>query len=163
MGIKNFKLQTCPTGRRVTNSRRGFTLVELMIVITVIAILATIAIVSFTRVQKQARDTKRKAEMKSLQTALQAYYTEKIGYPVANTPTAATTALTSLSPTYISNLPTAPGGTTGTNSDYMYISDGSLYGICVQLEATATAGAMWKVDTGNAAGRELTNAGCTAQ
>lgn len=138
-------------------------MVELMIVITVIAILATIAVVSFTRVQKQARDTKRKAEVKSIQTALQAYYTEKTSYVVTATPTAVSTALAALSPTYISNVPVAPGGTTGTNADYMYLSDGTAYGICVQLETPTTAGSMWKVDTGNAAGREVPNANCTAQ
>ncbi len=137
-----------------------------MIVITIIAILATIAVVSFSRVQKQARDAKRKAEVKSIQTALQAYYTEKTSYPVYYpTPGVASTALVALTPTYISSVPTAPGGTTGINSDYMYVTDstGTLYGICVQLETSTTAGSMWKVDTGNAAGREVANADCTAQ
>lgn len=147
----------------VNRHKRGFTLVELMIVITIIAILATIATVSFTRVQKQARDTKRKAEVKNLQTALQAYYVEKIAYPVISTPTISSTALTALEPTYISDVPTAPSGTTGTNADYMYISDGTIYGVCVQLETAATGSSMWKVDAGNAAGRELPNAPCTAQ
>jgi general secretion pathway protein G len=145
-------------------NKKGFTLVELMIVITVIAILATIAVVSFTRVQKQARDTKRRAEIKSLQIALQAYYTEKTSYPVSATSVVASTALAVLAPTYISNLPTGPLGSTGSNTNYMYISDavGYKYSLCVTLEApTASGSVMWKADTSNSAGYEITDAACT--
>lgn len=144
-------------------NKKGFTLVELMIVITVIAILATIAVVSFTRVQKQARDTKRKAEIKSLQTALQAYFTEKNTYPVKTSATSASAGLTGLTPSYISSLPAAPQGTTGTNTAYMYVSDsdGYKYALCVDLESAQGGGnMMWKVDTNNAAGREVSDATC---
>ena len=146
-------------------TKKGFTLVELMIVITIIAILATIAVVSFTRVQKQARDTKRKEDMRSIITALQAYYTEKTTYPVSVTPGAATTALAALRPTYISVIPTAPTGSSGTNTNYMYVSDnlGSKYSICADLEApTASGSVMWKVDSNNTGGYEVADAACTA-
>lgn len=146
-------------------NKLGFTLVELMIVITVIAILATIAVVSFTRVQKQARDTKRKAEMKSLQTALQAYFTEKTSYPIYTTAPggAAFTVLAALKPTYISSIPKAPLGSSGGNIEYTYISDsvGFKYAICVDLETTTASGStMWKVDTSNASGYETVDAPC---
>lgn len=143
--------------------KKGFTLVELMIVITVIAILATIAVVSFTRVQKQARDTKRKAEVKSLQTALQAYFTEKTTYPIVPAGGIASAVLTGLSPTYISSIPTAPKGSIGSNQEYIYISDnlGFTYALCVDLETTTASGSMmWKVDTSNAAGYETPDTTC---
>jgi len=145
--------------------KRGFTLVELMIVITIMAILATIAVMSFSRVQKQARDIKRKAEVKTIRDALQGYYVERGSFPLSSAPAAASSVLSVLSPTFMSNIPAAPSGTAGTNSDYMYVtnSTGAIYGICVQLETSAEPGSMWKVDTGNAAGRETTNADCTAQ
>lgn len=146
--------------------KKGFTLVELMVVITVIAILATIAVASFTRVQKQARDTKRKAEMKGMQTALQAYFTEKTAYPIQATAAIASTALASLTPTYMAAVPTAPKGFSGTpNVDYTYISDtdGYRYAICAGLEAPTTAGTMWKVSTANSGGLEVTNATCVAE
>lgn len=155
------------------NSKRGFTLVELMIVITVIAILATIAVVSFTRVQKQARDTKRKAEIKSLQTALQAYFTEKQHYPntapvTPGTAQVASVALTGLAPDYIPSIPTGPLGAASTvvppNTDYIFVTDstGFTYGLCVALEAPTTALSMWKVSTANAGGGETPDASCTA-
>lgn len=144
--------------------RKAFTLVELMVVITVIAILMTIAIVSFTRIQKQARDTKRKADVRTLQTALQAYFTEFQAYPIMTTPTIATTALTSLAPTYIPSIPTAPLGSTGTNVNYMYVSSatGFTYALCTNLETATTSGAMWVASTSNAGGYGTVDGTCVA-
>ncbi len=146
--------------------KKAFTLVELMVVITVIAILMTIAIVSFTRIQKQARDSKRKAEMRTLQIALQAYFTEFQVYPISETPTLATTALDGLIPTYIPSIPVAPPGATGTNPGYMYVSDisGITYALCTNLEtASASAGTtpMWVVSTSKA-GEVMDNGVCSA-
>jgi prepilin-type N-terminal cleavage/methylation domain-containing protein len=53
--------------------KKGFTLVELLVTISIIAILASLAIVSFTGAQKQARDTRRKSDLKQFQTALEVY------------------------------------------------------------------------------------------
>lgn len=147
--------------------KKGFTLVELMVVITVIAILMTIAIVSFTRIQKQARDTKRKADIRTLETALQAYYTEFQAYPLSSSPVAVTQAspgpLAALSP-YIPSIPSAPLGSTGTNTSYTYVSDdnGFTYALCVSLETASTSGAMWVVSTSNAGGFGTTNGNCCA-
>jgi prepilin-type N-terminal cleavage/methylation domain-containing protein len=44
----------------------GFTLVELIIVITILAILVTIGIVSFQNYTKGSRDAKRVAELKNI-------------------------------------------------------------------------------------------------
>lgn len=53
---------------------RGFTLVELMVAITIIAILATIGITIFSGAQKQARDSKRKQDIDSIAIALETRY-----------------------------------------------------------------------------------------
>lgn len=146
--------------------KKGFTLVELMVVITVIAILMTIAIVSFTRIQKQARDTKRKADVRTLETALQAYYTENQAYPLSTSATAATTALAGLAPNYIPSIPTAPLGSTSTggNTNYMYVTDalGFTYSLCTALETASTSGHLWVVSTSNAGGFGTTDVTCCA-
>lgn len=51
--------------------KNGFTLIELLVVISLIGILASLALVSFTSTQKQARDTKRKSDLRQYQTSLE--------------------------------------------------------------------------------------------
>ena len=62
----------------------GFTLVELLIVIVVISILATISIVSYTGVQARARATKAKMNAASVKKVAEAYYAQSNTYPTAN-------------------------------------------------------------------------------
>lgn len=52
---------------------RGFTLVELMIVIVVIAILAAISIVAFAGIQQRGRDASRQSDVEGLQKAVNTY------------------------------------------------------------------------------------------
>lgn len=61
--------------------QKGFTLIELMVVIAVIGILAAIALVALTGVQKSARDSQRKSDLSTYRTALARYYTDNEGYP----------------------------------------------------------------------------------
>ncbi len=59
---------------RVGNKQKktaGFTLVELLIVIVVIAILATISIVTYNGIQERAKDTERKSDIASIGKAMQ--------------------------------------------------------------------------------------------
>ena len=62
-------------------NRKGFTLVELLIVITIIGILASIGLNTFTSAQMKSRDAKRKTQLKQLADAFEAYYNDKGGYP----------------------------------------------------------------------------------
>lgn len=59
----------------------GFTIVELLVVIVVIAILASLAIASYTGIQQRARDTERQADMRELATALELFRTDNGFYP----------------------------------------------------------------------------------
>ena len=47
---------------------------ELLVVISIIAILITVGLTSFSTAQKKARDSKRKNDIKEVQTALEQYY-----------------------------------------------------------------------------------------
>lgn len=53
--------------------KKAFTLVELLVVISIIGILATLTLASFTTAQKQTRDTQRKSDLKQYQTLLENY------------------------------------------------------------------------------------------
>lgn len=63
--------QTFFTNRRKTQS--GFTLLELLIVISIIAILIAVSSVSYTVAQKKTRDSKRRGDMKNVQNAFEQY------------------------------------------------------------------------------------------
>lgn len=61
--------------------QKGFTLVELLIVIIIIGILATLVIVTFTGVQAKARDSQRQTDIGAVDSHLEAFFAEKGYYP----------------------------------------------------------------------------------
>ena len=62
--------------KRVLQRKEGFTLVELLIVIAIIAILAAIAIPQFTKYKNKAYDSELSADAKNAYTAAVAYLTD---------------------------------------------------------------------------------------
>lgn len=75
--------------------KKGFTLIELMVVISVIAILSTIALFGLRAAQNAAKDTKKIATIVGVQAAMERYYGDQgtAVYPVAASYTALITAL----------------------------------------------------------------------
>ncbi len=53
---------------------KGFTLLELLVVMGIIAILVSLAAVSYSSAQKSSRDSRRRSDMKTVQNALEQYY-----------------------------------------------------------------------------------------
>lgn len=74
MSIKN-------TYNKINNS--GFTLMELLVVISIISLLSSLGIVSLNSARVKARDALRKGEMAQLRTALSIYFDEYNRYPVS--------------------------------------------------------------------------------
>jgi prepilin-type N-terminal cleavage/methylation domain-containing protein len=60
---------------------RGFTIIELLVVISVIGILATITLVGFNRYQADSRDAQRSSQATILAEALEKYYDKNGEYP----------------------------------------------------------------------------------
>lgn len=66
----------------------AFTLIELLVVISIIGILAGLAVVSFTSSQKQARDTARKSDLSQYRNLLESFANKNNGlYPLYSTTT----------------------------------------------------------------------------
>src|ERR1700694_437320 len=59
---------------------KGFTLIELMIVVAIIGILAAIAIPNFIKFQARSKQSEAKANMKAMFTAEKAFFQEKDRY-----------------------------------------------------------------------------------
>ena len=68
--------------------RRGFTLIELMVVIAIIIILAAIAIPNYLNMTRRAKVSRVQSDMATLATALETFKTDWGKYPTATTPEA---------------------------------------------------------------------------
>ncbi len=105
------------------NNKSGFTLVELLVVIAIIAILATLAIVALQQARKSARDAKRIADIRQMQTALELYYNDWGQYPDA-----LGTSIASGTYVYMNQVPTVPtpaDGDCGASNTYTYATTSS--------------------------------------
>lgn len=62
-------------------AKNGFTLVEMLVVISIISILAVIGMSIYQPVVKRSRDSKRISDIKFIQSALEQYHADQIYYP----------------------------------------------------------------------------------
>lgn len=75
---KSTKMRLMP---KVLPSKNGFTLVELLIVMSIIGVLATLIIGSFASSQIRGRDAQRKSDLKQIGGALELFYGDHGQYP----------------------------------------------------------------------------------
>ena len=63
------------------NNSKGFTIIELLVVISIIGLLSTISVVALNGARKKSRDAKRIADVGQMQTSLDLYFNDWSGYP----------------------------------------------------------------------------------
>jgi general secretion pathway protein G len=98
-------------GRNPQAERRGFTLIELLVVITIIGLLSSVGLASFTRAQERARDVKRQSDLTTLRNSLEIYYAENNAYvDTGGSWQDVESSLDVLVPTYTKFLSADPGG-----------------------------------------------------
>lgn len=67
-----------------TTRFRGVSLIEVLLVITILGILATIGFATYNHFQKAARDSRRKTDLHNIQIGMKMYYDNKGHYPFFN-------------------------------------------------------------------------------
>ncbi|MGI6629228.1 MAG: prepilin-type N-terminal cleavage/methylation domain-containing protein [Bacillota bacterium] len=93
--------------RKMMKNDNGFTLVELMVVVAILAILAAIAIPRFTGQREKALEAQGKADIKILQDAYDLYLFQENGAPSG---TAAQVAASLKNAGYLKDIPVEPDG-----------------------------------------------------
>lgn len=134
-------------------NQQGFTLIEVLVVLAIIGLMASLALSAFASVRAKGRDAKRKADLVQIQTALELYFNTYDTYPQTGggpldtddqyfrglsasaqtncSPTCTDAGVNgwipSLAPEFISKLPADPLGRTDIWSGYSYASNGKNY------------------------------------
>lgn len=123
-------------------ARKGFTLVELMVAISIIGILSSIVYANFGEARKAARDDVRKTSLKEMQLAIEFYKAQNDEYPAAGCGAGTTSFaeadatcaqyVTGLVPDFIPALPTDPNRENEPGVGFMYRSDGENYKLLIK-------------------------------
>lgn len=126
-------------GFRGLRDFRGFTLVELLVVIGIISILATILLLQLGTARSKSRDVKRIADVSQMRSAVEQYFDDNGTYPKFNDFGA---AANNFSPKYVFPVPVDPLGPT-TCTIYSG-SSGNCYGYAWNIIGTnATRYQIW--------------------
>ena len=102
--------------------KNGFTLIELMVAIAIVAIISTVGIVVYSTAQKSARVSKRVQDLTALKTALELYKSATGVYPIQNGWACIANPLSVLTPNYMPVLTSDPldNGAVGGANCYQY-------------------------------------------
>ena len=132
------KHQALLIAKQQTSFIKGFTLVELLVVFSLIGILISISLVAYNSTKKSARDGKRKSDLEQVRAALEMYRSDVGSYPDE---VDFGGSLSHGSDVYMSQIPNDPFSPT-----YQYVYDKSSdnsYSLCAYLETgsgTVTCG-----------------------
>ena len=117
----------------MNTKKSGFTLIELLVVIAIIGILSSVVLASLNSAREKSRDARRVSDIKQVQLALELYFDDNGGYPIA----ASYAALDLSTGGYMPSMPVDPssGGT------YYYEAAGATtYCLGSNMEGTPPTG-----------------------
>jgi len=118
--------------------KNSFTLIEILVVATIIGLLSAGASISYSQFAKQSRDAKRKADLEQIRAALEMYYSNNDNfYPALTINCSSTGGITDTGGnTYLSSIPKDPKCNIYT---YYYSTTGSNYTLGAYLETGGTS------------------------
>ncbi len=136
-------------------SSAGFTLIELLVVISIIGLMASIVLVALNNSRLQARNAKRKADIREVRTALELYYSDNQDtYPhsgalgTANNESDIQKLSGFLAPKYVLFLPNDPKNNPY-NYQYVWKNGGKDYGIFVPFSDDGSSSCQFQTAGGS--------------
>ncbi len=120
------------TGLRIN---RGFTMIEILVVVTIIGLLAGVGAVSYSQFVKKARDARRQADLENVRSALEQYRSDVETYPITDYDGLSTELTSPIK--YIETIPLDPKPTTQVY--YYTSSSGDDYKLGAFLESSSAS------------------------
>lgn len=102
------------------SAERGFTLIEMMVVVAIIAVLVAILVPNFIRARSQAQTAACQSNLKEIATAAELYYTDNSTYPGDGSGSIAVTASSTQFSTYLKQTPVDPSVGPGSDAAHQY-------------------------------------------
>lgn len=109
--------------KALARRQAGFTLIELIVVITIIGILSTVLVANFMQVRYKTRDSVRKSDLEQIRLALETYRVDMGEYPTSLYASGCTSSLSNSSGTvYMAQIPCDPRD----GDQYHYVRESAL-------------------------------------
>jgi type II secretion system protein G len=146
-------------------AERGFTLIELMIVVAIIAILAGILIPNFVNARAQAQTAACESNLRAIATALELYYADNQVYPTASGAAVQPTLLTANGIAYLNNTPKDPAAQSGTATyslTTVQAGGGSAAGYTITCPGVHAGSTLAKIPLNSGAPGTVCGPNCTA-
>ncbi|HDO23649.1 MAG TPA: prepilin-type N-terminal cleavage/methylation domain-containing protein [bacterium] len=117
--------------------KKGFTLIELIVVVAIIALLLATIMVSLSNVKSKSRDAQRMANMRELNNALNLYENSTMQYPVYNGNITGSDPMSNALKTVKSMMQTPTDPLNSAPYIYTYTSDGTSFvlGFCLETDS----------------------------
>jgi len=150
----------------------GFTFIELMLVIIILGILASLIMGNFFTSLRKGRDAQRKTDLGSIQKALEMFYEDKKHYPtypitfggkykLCETKSATDCADEQV---YMQNIPNDPASMGGSHYYYVTDADGTFFRLFSCIEnANDVAQGVSQTGFDDGTGDPITDCGCTCR